>query len=106
MFWKTEVIKKYNNHPYRAVTKFAWLPKILDDGITVFLEDYISIQKLYYPKQDLPVYIEIPKNPFWIEIESLELPDVPVDTKSILDYELDEYLKKLKDSKIESENES
>ena len=99
MFWKTEVIKKFDNHPYRAITKFSWLPKILDDGLTVFFEDYISIQKLHYPKQDLPTQVEIPENPFWIEIETKEFPDVPVNTESILEYELEEYLKNLKDSK-------
>jgi hypothetical protein len=95
MFWRTEVIKRYNDNSYKATTKFAWLPKILDDGYSVFFENYISIQKLIYPKQDLPLHIETPDHPFWIECESRNLSDVPVNTESILEYELEDYLKSL-----------
>ena len=96
MFWKNEVIKKFNDVPYKAATKFTWLPKTLDDGTTVFFENYMSIQKLIYPKQDLPLHIEVPEQPFWIELETMELPDVPASIESILEYHLNVFLEDLK----------
>jgi hypothetical protein len=62
----------------------------------VFFEKYISIQNLIYTKIDLPLNIETPEQPFWIECDSRYLPDVPVNTESILEHELEEYLKNLK----------
>jgi len=90
------VIKEFRGVKYKARTKFAWLPKQLDDGHKAFFSFYISIEKLHYPHQDLPLHIEVPDQPIWIEIYSTILPDIPVDIKSILEVELEEYIEKLK----------
>jgi len=91
------VIRNFKGAKYKARTKFTWLPKQLDDGHKAFLSFYIAIEKLYYPHQDLPLHIEVPNQPIWIEIYSMALPDIPVvDTRSILEVELEEYIEKLK----------
>ena len=100
MLKKVEIVKEYNCYQYRARTKFTWLPKQLDDGYSVFLSFYIVIEKLCYPRQDLPLHIKVPDQPFWIEVKSLELPIIPVDTRDILDYTLRIYLEDLSSKNI------
>ena len=81
------MIKDFKGTKYKARTKFAWLPKQLDDGHLAFFSFYVAIEKLCYPCQDLP---------FWVEIYSMTLPDIPVDIKSVLEVELEECIEKLK----------
>jgi len=93
------VIKEFRGVKYKARTKFAWFPKQLDDGHKAFFSFYVAIERLCYPHQDLPLHIEVPDQPFWVEIYSITLPNIPVGIKSILEVKLEEYIEKLKTKK-------
>lgn len=69
---------------FKALKRFAFLPKRLSSGILIFWEYYIIIEHKLSPKQDLHPSISVPDKPFWVEVHSEIIPDIGVVPEDII----------------------